>query len=114
MGLFGKKKDSAPESTPSATEKAPAQEGGKRFGFGRSKTPAAPAEPLVTPASPWAPEGTGPRGSAATSALTSRRNSLTSVRSSVLMELKYEAMVNHLFQQQCSKFEFETLNINKH
>jgi len=30
------------------------------------------------------------------------------------MELKYEAMVNHLFQQQCSKFEFETLNINKH
>ncbi|KAH8717088.1 glycosyl transferase family group 2-domain-containing protein [Phaeosphaeriaceae sp. PMI808] len=30
-------------------------------------------------------------------------NSLTSLRSSVLSELKYEAMVNHLFQQQCRR-----------
>lgn len=110
MGFFGKKKDSAPEAAPVPTENAPAQqEGGKRFGFGRSKTPAAaPEQQLVVPPSPWAPEGTQPQGSAATSALTSRRNSLQSVRSSVMMELKYEAMVNHLFQQQCSKFGFQS------
>jgi hypothetical protein len=103
MGLFNRKKDAAPQATPSTTEKATTQEGARRFGFGRSKALAVP-EPLATPPAPWAPEGSAAQGSAGTSALTSRRNSLSSVRSSVLMELKYEAMVNHLFQQQCSNY----------
>ena len=101
MGLFNRKKDTVTE--PAAKETATTQDTGRRFAFGRSKAAPDVVEQLPPPPSPWAAGVSPAQGSAATSALTSRRNSLSSVRSSVLQELKYEAMVNHLFQQQCSK-----------
>lgn len=100
MGLFTKKQELSEKSALEAGESS--RDGARRFGFGRSKA-ASVQEQLPTPTTPWTPEGTSAQQSTATSALTSRRNSFTSVRSSVLKELKYEAMVNHLFQQQCSK-----------
>jgi hypothetical protein len=101
MGLFGKKQEVSNEKA--TKEPANTKDGKRGFIFGRSK-PAPIAEELPLPPSPWAPESSSAQRSNATSALTSRRNSFTSVRSSALNELKYEAMVNHLFQQQCSEF----------
>jgi len=101
MGLFTKKQEQGgkPASgTPSSSV------GSKIFGFGRSK-PSSVAEELPPPPSPWAPESSSAQRSAVNSAFTSRRNSSTSMRSSMLKELKYEAMVNHLFQQQCRKLD---------
>jgi hypothetical protein len=101
MGLFTKKQEQSEKSPAGAPGSS--KDGARRFGFGRSK-PAPITEELKAPPTPWAgPENLSTQPSTATSALTSRRNSFTSVRSSVLKELKYEAMVNHLFQQQCSK-----------
>jgi hypothetical protein len=100
MGLFTKKQANGKEVSVKDDEKS--QQGTRKFGFGRNK-PSADSERLAPPSTPWTPESSSAQQSNATSALTSRRNSFTSVRSSVLKELKYEAMVNHLFQQQCSK-----------
>ncbi|KAH3910411.1 hypothetical protein HBI56_075860 [Parastagonospora nodorum] len=99
MGLFTKKQEQGEK--PSSGTPASSSVGSKIFGFGRSK-PSSVTEELRPPPSPWAPESSAQR-SAATSAFTSRRNSSTSMRSSMLKELKYEAMVNHLFQQQCRR-----------
>jgi hypothetical protein len=109
--MFGfNEKEPSPESslkgtsTPKSGTSTPKST--SRFRFGRNKsTPAIDVDDLPPPPSvPWTPEGTTPQRSNVTSAYTSRRNSLTSVRSSMLTELKYEAMVNHLFQQQCSRW----------
>jgi hypothetical protein len=103
MGFFTKKQEPG-KGLPAGDNEKP-QQGTNKLGFGRSKpSPVSEGpEQLAPPSIPWTPESSSAQQSAATSAFTSRRNSFTSVRSSVLKELKYEAMVNHLFQQQCSK-----------
>ena len=65
---------------------------------------------LPPPSPSWSPVPSIHGGfmSGATTARTSRRNSLTSMHSmashGVMEEIKHEAMVNFLFQQQCSKW----------
>ncbi|KAL5118210.1 hypothetical protein ACEQ8H_003882 [Pleosporales sp. CAS-2024a] len=100
MGLISKTPEQSEKSAASTPESS--RTGSKLFGFGRSKPPST-SEALPPPATPWAPAGSSAQKSAAASALASRRNSNNSMRSSMLKELKYEAMVNHLFQQQCRR-----------
>lgn len=63
---------------------------------------------LPPPSPSWTPAPSIGPLSGTTTARTSRRNSLTSIHSvashgGIMEEIKYEAMVNFLFQQQCSK-----------
>lgn len=64
-------------------------------------------ESLPPPSPSWTPAPSIGPMSGTTTARTSRRNSFTSMHSvashGIMEEIKHEAMVNFLFQQQCSK-----------